>query len=466
MPPGRSSWGVEGGEWVSRGNLGPPMTSEDDELLASRRVRRRTYFVSAGMLLLGVVLRTALGGQLNTPVMLAQVLWALGLIGLGGLVGAGWVKSSLSGALAGLVCFTSVSVIIHFTGGPTSPYFGTLLTVPLLVAMFTPDSRLPTAVSIGLMVVAVMGLNLLAGNSLGTTSPQLITYVLVACIGLYGSRTYGRLRAAEREAQQSRLVALEQLAESERLRRRAESERAQVDRLVLVGQLASGVAHEVNNPLAFVKSNLHYLDQELRGDEGRQLAAEELHALLDETRQGVLRIEQITADLRRFSREGGEGEEQGSPLEAMEEARRLASVRLRSLGEVVLDVPPALPRVRLGQRHLLQVLLNLLLNAADAVEEAVPSRRARILVRARRQQGDVRLEVEDNGAGIPQQVLPRLFEPFFTTKPPGKGTGLGLALCREYVSRAGGTLVAENRSEGGARFVLTLNEVSEAPSPL
>jgi C4-dicarboxylate-specific signal transduction histidine kinase len=109
-----------------------------------------------------------------------------------------------------------------------------------------------------------------------------------------------------------------------------------------------------------------------------------------------------------------------------------------------------------------QVLLNLLLNAADAVAEAVPPRRADIVVRARAVEGGVRLEVEDNGPGIRPEVMPKLFEPFFTTKPPDKGTGLGLALCREYVSRAGGTLRAENRAEGGARFILEVPGVRPA----
>ncbi|HZI07101.1 MAG TPA: ATP-binding protein, partial [Archangium sp.] len=154
--------------------------------------------------------------------------------------------------------------------------------------------------------------------------------------------------------------------------------------------------------------------------------------------------------------------DEGVAEDAIQEAKRLASVRLRGLGDLSLEVDPGLPRVRLGQRHLVQVLVNLLLNAADAVEEAVPPRRARIEVRARRVEGGVRVEVEDNGTGIPREALPRLFEPFFTTKPPGKGTGLGLALCHEYVCRAGGTLTAENRPEGGARFVLTLKEGLEA----
>ena len=233
-----------------------------------------------------------------------------------------------------------------------------------------------------------------------------------------------------------------------------------MERLVLVGQLAAGVAHEVNNPLAFVKSNLGFLERELRHEGGPGDLAE-LRDVLAETQQGVLRIQQIVMDLRRFSREIDEENNEGRAEDAMHEAKRLASVRLRGLGEVSLDVGPGLPVVRLGQRHLVQVLLNLLVNAADAVEDSVPARRAAIVVRARRVEGEVRLEVEDNGPGIPQEVLPRLFEPFFTTKPPGKGTGLGLALCREYVSRAGGSLQAENRPEGGARFVLRVPAVRE-----
>jgi C4-dicarboxylate-specific signal transduction histidine kinase len=319
-------------------------------------------------------------------------------------------------------------------------------------------------VVLGASVGAVAVLDLLAGVPPDTLVPRAATFGLVGMIGAVGSQTYRRLREAERVAQEERLAALEQLARSEHLRLHAERERAEVERLVMVGQLAAGVAHEVNNPLAFVKANLSYLQEELRREDSPPDPVE-FSEVLTETEQGLLRIQQIVTDLRRFSREGNEQEreEAGSPGEAMEEARRLASVRLRGLGEVVLDVGPELPRVRLGQRRLVQVLLNLLLNAADAVEAAVPPRAARVVVKARRrEEGGVRLEVEDNGPGIPPEVLPRLFEPFFTTKPAGKGTGLGLALCRGYVSQAGGTLSVENRTEGGARFILLLQETTEA----
>jgi len=278
--------------------------------------------------------------------------------------------------------------------------------------------------------------------------------VFMGCAALLGAQTYTRMLEAEKVAQQERLAALERLAESERERRHRERERAEVERLVLVGQLAAGVAHEVNNPLAFVKSNLCFLEQEMLRE--GVLDRDETLDVLAETQQGVLRIQQIIADLRRFSREAGRSPEPGRPEEAMQEALRLASLRLHSLGGVVLEVDDALPTVQLGQRQLVQVLVNLLLNAADAVESATPSRRACIVLKAWQVEGSVRVAVEDNGTGISEEVRARLFTPFFTTKPPGKGTGLGLALCREYVCQAGGTLVAENRPEGGARFILSL----------
>ncbi|HEX8537454.1 MAG TPA: HAMP domain-containing sensor histidine kinase, partial [Cystobacter sp.] len=307
-------------------------------------------------------------------------------------------------------------------------------------------------------------INLLAGIPPRTFLPQVLTYGVLGSVGLYAGKNYQRLRQAEQLAQEERLQALEQLAESERLRARAALERAEVERLVLVGQLAAGVAHEVNNPLAFVKSNLHYLQHALTSTD-RPADVAELHELLDETRQGVLRIQRIITDLRQYSYSMEAPEQEGSPREAMEEARRLALSRLHSRSEVVLDVAEELPKVRLGQRHLMQVLLNLLLHAAQVAEAAEPERPARILLRARRTARDVQVELEDDGPGIPQDVLPRLFDPFFTPQPPTKGNGLGLALCREYVLRVGGTLTAENRPGGGARFILTVNQSSASCSP-
>jgi signal transduction histidine kinase len=97
------------------------------------------------------------------------------------------------------------------------------------------------------------------------------------------------------------------------------------------------------------------------------------------------------------------------------------------------------------------------MNAADAMEGSARAGQGEIRIAAESQpSGRLSLTIEDSGPGIPAEVLPRLFDPFFTTKPRGKGTGLGLALCREYVHQAGGTIRAENRPDGGARFTIEL----------
>ncbi|HVY46252.1 MAG TPA: ATP-binding protein, partial [Minicystis sp.] len=118
-----------------------------------------------------------------------------------------------------------------------------------------------------------------------------------------------------------------------------------------------------------------------------------------------------------------------------------------------LELDDALPKVALAQERLTQVLLNLLLNAADAVGQAG----GRVALRAARAEDKVVLEVEDSGPGVADEMRGRLFEPFATSKEVGKGTGLGLAVCRGLVEAAGGTIaVAERGALGGARFVVEL----------
>ncbi|MFY0563504.1 sensor histidine kinase [Archangium lansingense] len=438
------------------------MTDDSTETRALRREKRKNHLVCAALLIGGFAAHGLASGGISLALTLTYLGWSASFAGIGVAVGAGWIPEKSAGMWSGPVALVAVTVLIHHTGGPLSPCFPMLSALPFAIAIFTPDTREPTVVACVGMLAAVVLLDMMAGMPLREMLVQVSSFGLIGAVAIAGTQTYRRMSDAGKAAQQERLVALEQLAESERRRLHAERQRAEVDRLVLVGQLAAGVAHEVNNPLAFVKSNLCFLERGLRQEDG-PVEQEELCDVLAETQDGVLRIQQIVMDLRRFSREIDEGDE-GLAGDAIDEARRLASVRLRSMGEVAIDVGPELPPVRLGQRHLVQVLLNLLLNAADAVEEAVPARRAAIVVRARRMEGGVRLEVEDNGPGIPQDVLPRLFEPFFTTKPPGKGTGLGLVLCREYVSRVGGSLHAENRPEGGARFVLWLPPRGSAPA--
>jgi C4-dicarboxylate-specific signal transduction histidine kinase len=430
----------------------PPPPSEKSARL---RVRRRNFFLCAAFFSLCIPLQPLVLGRWEPALIGVQVGWTLCFLLMGAAVGAAWVSERTAGSAAALLSLVNLTMVVRFTGNLESPYFPLFQVIPLAIAVFTMGQRGPVRVSIGATLVCLLLILGLSRASPRLVVAHMVIFAFVSATAAYGGRTYWRVREAEQAAQQERLEAVRRLAESERRRVHAERNRAEVERLAVVGQLAAGVAHEINNPLAFVKSNLGFLEEELLREDV-PLDREEARQILDETQQGVVRIQQIVADLRQFSRDATAADEECSVEAALEEARRLASVRLRSLGEVLLEVEPDLPRVRVGQRRLVQVLLNLLLNAADALEATEERPPARILVSVFRHEAGVRLVVEDNGPGIPESALPRLFEPFFTTKPPGKGTGLGLALCREYVVLSGGTLTADNRPEGGARFTLTL----------
>ncbi|MCE9669122.1 ATP-binding protein [Myxococcus stipitatus] len=427
-------------------------------------LKRRGFIVSAGVVLLSVVTQPLIFGRFVPEAVLVHVGWSVMLLAMA-LVMRRWGMSiQRASTISGVLSLGALALDILFTGGLSSPLFPLLFALPLIVGVFTPGDLVTVWAIVLLTLVGVVGAAWLADGSPHRITGEVTVFLFMAWVAIYGGKMYRRMRLTECEAGRERLAALERLARSERLRAEAERSHAETERLALMGRLAAGVAHEVNNPLAYVKSNLHFLTEVVR--EGSP-DLEECQRVLDETGQGVLRIQQIVTDLRRFSRETSDGEEHCSVEEALSEAERLASVRLRSLCRVVREVAEDVPRVRLSQRHLVQVVVNLLLNAADALDalEAQPEARRQlclVTLRARREPGGVLLEVEDNGPGIPDGVLPRLFEPFFTTKAPGKGTGLGLALCREYLARVGGSLSAENRPEGGARFVLHLPEAASS----
>ncbi|NTX06581.1 two-component sensor histidine kinase [Myxococcus sp. CA051A] len=430
------------------------------ELETHLRLKRRGFIVSAGVLLLSLTTHPLLFGGFVPEVALIHVGWAALLVACALAAGSRWLPSQRASTVGGVFSLAALALDIHFTGGLASPLFPLLFAMPLIIAVFTPGDLVTVWASIVLTLVGVVLASWLSGGSERQLIGQVTVFLFMAWISVFSGKLFQRMRDAEREAVRERLAVLERLARSERLRAEAEVSRAETERLALVGRLAAGVAHEVNNPLAYVKSNLGYLGDVV---EEPTPDLEEMRRVLEETQQGVLRIQQIVTDLRRFSRDSVDTEEACGVVDALDEAERLASVRLRSLGQVVRELSPELSRVRLGQRHLVQVVLNLLLNAADAVDSAQPPRVARIVLRARAEAGGVRLEVEDNGPGIPEAALSRLFEPFFTTKAPGKGTGLGLALCREYLARVGGTLSVANRPEGGACF--TLHLPSAPPTP-
>jgi two-component system, NtrC family, sensor kinase len=219
-------------------------------------------------------------------------------------------------------------------------------------------------------------------------------------------------------------------------------------RMVAVGQLAAGVAHEVNNPTSYVRSNLLLLREYWqKPEEERTSLFADGAELIDESLEGVERIASIVQQIGRFSRGGSDERERADLNLILDAALRMARPRL---GEVRIEwLPGELPEIDCAPRELEQVFLNLLLNAADAVGPAGTIRIAGAVAGAR-----VRIDVADDGSGIAPEQLARIFYPFFTTKPVGQGTGLGLAISYEIVQRHGGEI--EVRSELGRGSVFSV----------
>jgi two-component system, NtrC family, sensor kinase len=230
-------------------------------------------------------------------------------------------------------------------------------------------------------------------------------------------------------------------------------------RMVAVGQLAAGVAHEVNNPTAYVRSNMLLLREYwanaaelLAGDEAdekTQLFADGAE-LIDESLEGIERITSIVQQIGRFTH-ADEGARESAELEMiLDSAQRMARPRLRD-GIALERVSAALPPLECAPRELEQVFLNLLLNAADALGGRGTIRITTCL------EGDrARIDVADDGAGIAPEHLPRVFDPFFTTKPVGEGTGLGLSICYEIVERHGGEIEVSSELGRGTVFSIRL----------
>jgi signal transduction histidine kinase len=386
-----------------------------------------------------------------------RAVWAFGLLASSWRVDdASEVSMRLHRAWQTGLASLSFLALLSVSGGSASPYFELYAFLPLLLGMMYPHDSIAVGLGGALVGLGAVGLLVLEGQP-GT---RMLLWAgittTVTLFGAYGAAQFRKAQRAESQAQleRARREALEQLAISER-------RRAQSEKLATIGQLAAGVAHEINNPLAFISSNLQYLQERPWGD--AQVSPEELAEVLRETFSGVERVQQIAADLRRFSRMEAEEPAECSLAEVVSDAVRLARLRLKYVARVEVDVPAQLPPVLAVRRRLDQVLLNLLVNAGDALEEH-RAQDSWVRVTARQQGARVLLTVEDNGPGFAPGVLPHLFEAFFTTKGPEKGTGLGLSLSREMVEQFGGTLVAENREEGGARLRMELPcEASHLP---
>lgn len=260
--------------------------------------------------------------------------------------------------------------------------------------------------------------------------------------------------------------------------RRIEERLQQSERLASIGQLAAGVAHEINNPLGFIRSNVETLGEYLntllalvdqyaavdtpdpapealraaREKADLDFVREDAPALLDECRDGLERVRKIVADLRDFSREGDTDWSEVDVHTCLESAINLVAGGLPST--IQLERAYAeLPKLRCRPLQLNQVFLALLRNAALAIGDQPGAITARS---GQNDQGEPWFEIADTGVGIAPENLPRLFEPFFTTRKVGEGTGMGLSMCFGIVADHGGRIEVQSAPNAGSRFRVVL----------
>jgi PAS domain S-box-containing protein len=245
--------------------------------------------------------------------------------------------------------------------------------------------------------------------------------------------------------------------------RRLQSELVFADRLASIGTLAAGVAHEINNPLAFLVANLDYLGQQDAAWPGTTGGTERSDALR-EAREGARRIAEIARGLKAFGRrDGGAAAGPVDVRKAASAAANMAQALARPRARLVLDLAETPPVI--GKEHeLAQVVLNLVLNAVQAIPEGSPAtNEVRVTSRAG-EPGFVELAVRDTGTGIPPEVLGRMYDPFFTTKEVGEGSGLGLSICLGLVRGMGGSIDVETALGRGTTFTVRL-PAAQATSP-
>jgi two-component system NtrC family sensor kinase len=248
----------------------------------------------------------------------------------------------------------------------------------------------------------------------------------------------------------------------------------QNEKMASLGVLAAGMAHEINNPVGYSLSNLSVLKDyvvnlkqflklledagslpseiqaHIDADEFRTII-EDAQSLTDETIEGLESVKKIVADLQGFSRSDQNAFSLADVNEGIKSTINVLSNQIKYSADVELDLQP-LPKIECDIAKLNQVFLNIILNAVQCTPEHV-----QIYIRSRLADHQIIIEVEDNGAGIPQNIIGSLFDPFFTTKSVGEGTGLGLAIShRIVVEDHGGSIEVESEEGVGTTFFISI----------
>ncbi|NOZ01844.1 MAG: hypothetical protein GXP54_08155 [Deltaproteobacteria bacterium] len=257
-----------------------------------------------------------------------------------------------------------------------------------------------------------------------------------------------RMEALVRDNHEATLKASRLSIELDRIRsdlKGAQATLLRAEKLASVGQLAAGIAHEIGNPVGIILG----LSDLLKKDAGDE---DEVRRFATEVNHAAERVDGIIRDLLAFARPARDEQASADVNEVVESTVNLLKPHQRFREVEVateFDEGPLLVEIRASQ--LQQVLVNLLMNAADAMKG-----QGRIGIRVTPDERYIRMDVEDDGPGIPEKDKERIFDPFFTTKAPGEGTGLGLAICAQIVEVYGGRISVKKGKNGGAVFSVQL----------
>ena len=246
--------------------------------------------------------------------------------------------------------------------------------------------------------------------------------------------------------------------------RKSQAQLRMADRLATVGTLSAGVAHEINNPLAYTLANLGYVAERLR-ELPSSPDSTEVTTAVEEAIEGAERVRRIVKDMKTLSRVDDDTIGAVDVERAIDASVNMAIHELRHKATVTKDYA-RVGFARANEGRLVQVFLNLLVNAAQAIATSQPDQNEVRIATCLDAEGRIAVEISDTGAGIPEEILPRIFDPFFTTKPLGVGTGLGLSICHSLITAIGGHIEAASKAGVGTRFLIILPSVEQEPAAI
>ena len=394
-------------------------------LLMESNVWREWHRLEAAGLLfvLSGMFSTAVCSWLYGKIGRSATEWLRAGVNLGATLGLCWLTHW---PLAGWACLILIGGIQGVADAPAARWHSATLALGTVAVAPMMGARLGAAVSAAVAILSAFWLNQRTAR-IGTT-------------------ILARLDEKHRDLE----VAHAQL-------RQVHAAAAAQDKLAALGMMAAGIAHEINNPMAYITSNVRALSQDLPSlGQDPEALREYTDDVLPSTLDGIRRVNAIVADLGRFARGNPEGCSEFDVNEQVDHALRITHGQLkngccveRNLGDV--------PKVSGRPQQIVQVLVNLVVNASHAMKGV-----GTLTVTTRASEKEVLISVRDTGSGIPAEVRRHLFEPFFTTKAVGEGTGLGLSVAHGIVARHGGTIEVESEPELGTCFTIRLPAPSTA----